>query len=280
MIKKLIIFMIIIMKKAKEHDIFSISAQFSYYIILGMFPFIFLFMTVLGYYSSYIFELMSFVESVIPPDIYNIILNILNTSIGLYNKSYISVSIIVLILSASSGSVGIIKGINKAYGCNINRNFLRRRIKGILFTFSLILALQLSFVFIIAGRQLILLLQSISILTNFFVLIIQILRYVLPVASFILIFSLSYKFLPYEKVSLKSVLPGAIFSTFGWILGSLIFSFYMSQKTKYYNNIYGNLSGFFILLIWIYLSSFIFLLGAEINAQCLNKKVSFKRKSE
>lgn len=278
MVKKFLIYILVILKKAKEDDIFSISAQFSYYIILGIFPFIFLLISILDYYSSFIYELLSFVKSVIPADIYNIILNIINTSIGSYNKPYISVSIIVLLLSASSGSVGIIKGINKAYGCQIRRNYLRIRIKGIIFTFSLIFAFQLSFLFIIAGRQLILLLQSITILTQLFVLIINILRYLLPITAFILIFSLAYKFLPYEKVSFNSVLPGAIFSTFGWISGSLMFSFYISSRIKFYNNIYGNLSGFFILLVWIYLSSFIFLMGAEVNALFLNNKISFKRK--
>ncbi len=277
MIKKFLVYLILIIKKAKDDDIFSISAQFSYYIILGIFPFIFLFMSLLGYYSSSIYELLNFIKSVVPPEIYTAILNIINISVGSYNRSYISVSIIVLMLSASSGSVGIIKGINKSYGCNIRKNFFRNRIKGIIFTFSLIFAMQLSFIFIIAGKHLISFLKSITILTQFFVVLIEILRYILPMTAFILIFSLAYKFLPYERVRLKAVLPGAIFSTLGWISGSLLFSYYISSRIIYYNNIYGNLSGFFIFLIWIYMSSFIFLMGAEINSTFIDKKISFKR---
>jgi len=278
MIQKIIIYLLTIIKKAKEDDIFSISAQFSYYIILGIFPFVFLFMSILGYYSSPVYELLGFIKSVIPTDIYNIILNITSVSISSYDKSYISVGIIALVWSASSGSVGIIIGINKAYGCQLKRNYIRIRIKGLLFTFSLIFALQLSFVFIIAGGNLIVFFQSISIFTEFFVLIINILRYLLPIMYFILIFSLAYKFLPYEKVSFNSVIPGAVFSTLGWILGSLLFSYYIVSRSTFYNNIYGNLSGFFIFLIWIYLSSFIFLMGAEVNALILKKHISLKRK--
>lgn len=277
MIRKIILYFFLIIKKARADDIFSISAQFSYYIILGIFPFAFLMMSILGYYSHLIYELLSFIKSLIPTDIYTIILNITNVSISSYNKSYISVSIIALFLSASSGSVGIIKGINKAYNCQLSKNYIRIRIKGILFTFFLIFALQLSFIFIIAGKHLITLLQSISIFTQFFVIIIKILRYLLPIVAFILIFSLAYKFLPYEKVSLRSVLPGAVFTTLGWIVGSMIFAYYIGNRSSFYNNIYGSLSGFFILLIWIYLSSFIFLMGAEVNALFLNKKISFKR---
>jgi membrane protein len=267
-----------VIKNSAEDDIFATSAQFSYYIILGTFPFIFLLMSMLGYYSANIYELLYFIKSVIPADIYNIIINIINVSISSYNTSYISVSIVALLISASSGSVGIIKGINKAYGCCFKNNYFRIRLKGLLFTIFLMIALQLSFLFIIAGNLLIELIQRIKIFTTFFVLIINILRYILPILSLILIFSLVYKFLPFEKVNSSSVIPGALFSTFGWIIGSSLFSHYIGQKSTYYNNVYGGLSGLFVLLLWIYLLSFIFLLGAEINALILKDNISFKRK--
>ncbi|MDD2494113.1 MAG: YihY/virulence factor BrkB family protein [Tissierellia bacterium] len=278
MIKKTIYYILAIIKNAAEDDVFSTSAQFSYYIILGAFPFAFLLITMLDYYSASIYELLYFIKTFIPTNIYNIIINTINASINTYNKSYISVSIVALLISASSGSVGIIKGINKAYGCCFNNNYLRIRLKGILFTLFLIFAFQLSFLFIIAGDFLIRLIQNIRIFTDFFVLVINFLRYLLPILAFILIFSVTYKFLPFEKVSSKSVIPGAIFSTFGWIISSSLFSRYIESKGSYYNNIYGSLSGFFVLLLWIYLSSFVFLLGAEINAFILKENISFKRK--
>lgn len=267
-----LIYIIKFLRKIKHDDIFSISAQFSYYIILGIFPFIFILMSLLGRYSSFIYELLLTVESLIPHDVYKIIYNIADDSINSFNTTYLQASIVALIWSASSGSVGIIRGINKAYDCPVKSNFIAIRIKGIFFTISLIFSLQLSFVFIIAGKQLILFLQKISILTNYIFIVINITRYLIPILIFFLIFSFTYRFLPCEKVKYKSIISGALFATLGCVIGSMLFSLYIDTKIMFYNNIYGNLSGFFIFIIWIYLSSFIFLLGAEINAFNSKKK--------
>jgi membrane protein len=80
-----------------------------------------------------------------------------------------------------------------------------------------------------------------------------------------LIFSAAYKFLTYEKVSFSFVMPGAVVSALGFIGGSMVFSNYISTKAKYYDSIYGNLSGLIIFLIWLFILSTIFLTGAEIN---------------
>nr|WP_312577467.1 YihY/virulence factor BrkB family protein [Sedimentibacter sp.] len=255
-----------LLKKLGEDDIFSLSAQFSYYIILGIFPFIILLISIFGYYTSILYYLLDASKLIIPQDAYNIISNIVKQSDGYYNKSYMSVSILALVWSSSSGSVSIIKGINKAYDYPIRRNYFFIRIKGILFTSALMFSLQIVFFFIVAGNHLIFWLQQISVLSDIMVYIINILRYVLPLALLVIIFSFTYKFLRYEKVRFRTVLPGAVFATFGCIIGSVLFSNYINRKSIFYDNIYGSLSGVFILLIWIYMSCLIFLLGAEINA--------------
>ena len=69
----------------------------------------------------------------------------------------------------------------------------------------------------------------------------------------------------YEKVNFSFVFPGAAVSTLGFVIGSVIYSGYISTKIKYYNSIYGNLSGLIVFLIWIYMLALIFLVGAEVN---------------
>jgi membrane protein len=259
-----------VLKTIDEDDLFSLSAQFSYYIIIGIFPFIIMLICIFGYYTSFFYYLLDSSKSIIPPDAYQIILNIAEESTGCYNGSYMSASIIALIWTASSCSVGIIKGINKAYNYPNKKNYFFIRLKGISFTLALMFSIQVVFLFIVAGNQFILFLQRISLLTDVLIIVINIFRYAFPLALLIIIFSFTYKFLRYEKVSFRSVLPGAIFATFGCIIGSVLFSLYINKRSIFYNNIYGSLSGVFVLLIWIYLSCLIFLLGAEINSLIAN----------
>lgn len=62
------------------------------------------------------------------------------------------------------------------------------------------------------------------------------------------------------------VSAGALLGTVLWILSSLLFSFYVSNFASYYQ-IYGSLGAVIILLMWFWISTFIVLLGAKLNAE-------------
>ncbi len=258
-------------------DIFALSAQFSYYIILGIFPFIFLFVIFLGYYSNLLFDTLYEIKHLIPTEIYNLFLNLVSDSVSNYKSPYFSASIIVLLWSASSGSVGIIKGINKAYDSEIRRNYIFLKFFGLLFTLALMISFQIVLVFIVIGKYVIELLITFANIPNIIVSIVKIIRYAFPVILLIVMLSLVYKFIPNKKIKFSLVLPGAFIATFGCLISSMCFSTYVNLRSTYYNNIYGNLSGLFIFLLWIYMTSFIFLLGNEINAFFLKEEITFKK---
>ena len=138
--------------KISDDDIFALSAQFSYYIILGIFPFIFLFVIFLGYYSNLLFDTLYEIKHLIPTEIYDLFLNLVADSVSNYKSQYFSASIIVLIWSASSGSVGIIKGINKAYDSENKKNYFFMKTFGILFTLALMISFQIVLIFIVIGK--------------------------------------------------------------------------------------------------------------------------------
>lgn len=84
----------------------------------------------------------------------------------------------------------------------------------------------------------------------------------------IFMFALIYRFsLPRNAkldLSLREALPGAVFTTLGWILSSNIFSYYVNNFGNY-SNTYGSLVGVILLIIWLYLTSLLIILGGELN---------------
>jgi membrane protein len=62
------------------------------------------------------------------------------------------------------------------------------------------------------------------------------------------------------------VTAGSLFATLMWLLVSAGFSYYVSGFANY-DKIYGSLGAVIVLLFWLYLSFYVFLLGAEINAE-------------
>ena len=74
------------------------------------------------------------------------------------------------------------------------------------------------------------------------------------------------------KTKLRSVLPGALFTSIIWLVGSFLFGWYISNFGNY-NKTYGSLAGIIILFLWLYITSFIIIIGAEINAIIHQRKV-------
>ncbi len=86
--------------------------------------------------------------------------------------------------------------------------------------------------------------------------------------SFTLIYffvKILYTIAPSALVKSKSVTKGALFTTIGWIVATLIYSFYVSNIARY-DIFYGSLSSIIVLMIWVYILSSILVIGICINA--------------
>ena len=70
---------------------------------------------------------------------------------------------------------------------------------------------------------------------------------------------------PDIKIKSKSTTSGALFTTIGWLISSEIYSLYTTYFVRY-DLFLGSISSLLILLIWVYIMSYIFSLGLIINA--------------
>ena len=82
----------------------------------------------------------------------------------------------------------------------------------------------------------------------------------------IIVFLLLYKLLPNTRTYWKYIWPGALFSAVLFEIARSLFMFYLVSFANY-QLIYGSISSIIILLIWIYYSAFILILGAEFAFQ-------------
>ena len=73
-----------------------------------------------------------------------------------------------------------------------------------------------------------------------------------------------------EKFKRASALPGTFFFCSFWLLGSWGFSVYVNNL-KTYNMVYGTIGAFAVLMVWLYYTSMLILVGGEINSQIYNR---------
>ena len=90
-------------------------------------------------------------------------------------------------------------------------------------------------------------------------------------SSYIYKFKIIYIYSPNRTIPSKSVNKGATFTSVLWVAITALYSFYITHLTKY-NIFYGGAANIIILMLWIYLMSYIFVLGMSINASYLKSQ--------
>jgi len=76
---------------------------------------------------------------------------------------------------------------------------------------------------------------------------------------------LLYKLAPHHKMRWRRCIPGALFSAFGWLAVSLAFSAYLRVAFGA-NQILGAIGGGLVMMVWLYMLSWVLLVGGELNA--------------
>jgi membrane protein len=89
-----------------------------------------------------------------------------------------------------------------------------------------------------------------------------------PISLLLIYFNIKliYTISPNKTIESKTVTVGALFTTVLWIILTRIYSYYVSNFSNY-DIFYGSLSNIIILLLWMYLLSYVFVIGLSINAQ-------------
>ncbi len=99
----------------------------------------------------------------------------------------------------------------------------------------------------------------------------RIMQVILPILISMIVFTLIYKYMPNKNIPLMSASFGAFFAAIFWEAAKLLFEIYVRNYTNY-TKIYGSFGTLAIAVFWIYYSSFILLLGAEIGCAFDEKK--------
>lgn len=271
--KKWFVFLEQLILRFEDDGVTEIGAQLTYYLTLSIFPFIIFFLNLLQYTPLADINVLNSILSPLPVETQNILSEIINGIMENSNAALLSFGAIGTIWSASNGIMAVIKAVNRAFDVDEDRPYFKLKGLSIIFTIGLFLILILAFGVLVFGKVIVN--QIFKSYNWVFSIIWNILRILIPLGFMILMFALLYKFAPAVKnkidLKLKDTVPGSIFTAIAWILLSVGFSFYVNNFGNY-TKTYGSLGGIIILLIWLYMSSIVIVLGAEVNAVLLSMK--------
>jgi len=273
--KKPFIFLDQIIYRFIDHNLIGSAAELAYFLFLSIFPFLIALLNILNNFSltrtEYILDIIRYA----PEDIQSIIEAFINDLNFGSREGLLPIAVIGGVIAASTGFRAIIRALNRAYEYAENRGFFKKLGLSVLFTIILIFMITVIFVGLVFSEQIGKLIFQMFNVEVFFLMTWKYLRLLISFIFMIIIFALIYKYSPNIKdtdsISLKSTFPGAIFGSSSWIVLSLIFSYYVSNFGRY-SVTYGSLGGVIILLIWLFISSMVIILGGEINVALINLK--------
>lgn len=249
--------------KITEDHISAYAAQSAFFIMLSLVPILLLLMTLVRFTPITQADIMAAAYELFPKTVSSTIISIVN-EVYSQTGTAISVSLLVALWSAGKGVLAVSNGLNTIRGQIETRNYIFLRLRAAFYTVLFLLAIILSLVLLGFGN-------SISMLVNQYVPVLQyITDFIIEIRTIVMILVLSvfslciYMFLPNHRRKLRSQLPGAVFTAFGWTLASFIFSIYM-DIFKGFSNMYGSLTTIVIIMLWLYFCMYVMLLGGEIN---------------
>lgn len=251
--------------RIQDDEVPAMGAQLTYYLILAFFPFLIFVIAVLSFTDLSVQNVIHYIQLVLPEMSASTITDAFAEIQQSRSGSLLSFGLLITLWSASNGISAVMKALNKAYDAEETRPFWKVKAISLVFTIVLAVVIVSSFVMLVFGRVIGDKLYKFTQLPGSFDQIWAVAQFALPIVMMIVVFALLYLFIPNLKLKFKEVIPGAVFSTFGWIAISLLFSFYVNNFGSY-SKTYGSIGGIIVLLTWLYLSSITIVLGGEINA--------------
>lgn len=254
--------------ESKKDNVSMLAAGLAYFAFLALFPALIAAVLVYGLLADPA-EVQQQVEdfsAALPADAQSLIAEQMR-SIATTSDGALGIGLVIALLGAlwsvSGGVTNLINATNLCYDEEETRGFVKLRALGLLLTVGAIVFITVA-VTLVAVAPVILNVLNLGIVGE---VLFQIGRWLLLVVLVMAALAVVYRVAPdRDAPKLRWVSVGAIVATVIWVVASVGFSVYVDNFGSY-GDTYGALAGVIVLLLWLFISAYIVLLGAEINAE-------------
>ncbi|HET6625772.1 MAG TPA: YihY/virulence factor BrkB family protein [Nocardioidaceae bacterium] len=255
-------------KESKTDQVPLLAAGVAFFSFLSLFPAMIAAVMVYGLVADpkTVAEQAKQLTEALPKDAASLITGQMQAIIDTPQQSLglgLAIALVLALWSASGGVGNVITAINVAYDEEETRGFVKRKLLALGFTLGAIVFAVVAIVLIAVTP--VLLDQFIP--DGALRLLLEVARWVGLLLAVMVALAVLYRFAPARDAPrLAWVSVGAVVSTVIWLLASLGFSLYVDNFGSY-GKTYGALAGVVVLLLWLWITAFVVLLGAEINAE-------------
>jgi membrane protein len=257
---------------------FTMAAAMSYYFLLALFPLLIFLSAMLGYLPiPHLFDqLLDLLAIVVPPAAMQMVERLLAGLLTPHRGGLLSFGLLSYLWTASGGFAASIEALNVAYDVEKSRSWWRDRLQALLLTLTTGVLILFGLLLIIAGPHFGNILTLLLPIPQGFGDIWPILRVVTIFVIFVGAVELQYYLAPNRKQHFMDTFPGSVVAVTGIFISSAGLGYYVSHLSNY-NRTYGPLGAVIILMLWFYVVAFLFIVGAELNAELLKLEAIWRR---
>jgi membrane protein len=262
-----------------RHHTLQVAAALSYYFALSAFPALILLSAIIGLIPlpELFNHVLSLMARLLPPDTMQSVYSVLQDVLSAHRVRWLSFGMVGTVWMGSSAFDAIIEALDIAYDANDDRPYWKTRLLAVglaaMSGGSLLIALAVMMLGPRFGDWL----AAHLAVSSTFAMIWPVIHWTIAISFTVLAVELIYFVAPNVKQRFAATLPGAILSVGVWIGLSYLLGIYFRHFANY-NRTYGTLGGFIALLTWLCWTSFVLLVGAELNAELA--RASAKKSSE
>jgi membrane protein len=248
-------------------DCMGMAAQIAFYMLLSIFPFLLFLLSLISFLPIHDLapNVMSALADALPAEAFLLVSGTVQTVLTRHRQDLLGIGLLVALWSGSMGVGAMITTINRAYNIRPRRSMAKQKGLAIALTIALSGIMLLSTIIVLFGPRVTHeILQLLGLAGDSFNVWTR-LRLVIVFALNLGTLAILYYWGPEAHQQFRWIMPGAVTSTVLWVGASSLFRLFV-RNFGHYDATYGSIAAVIILLIWLWISGLIFLLGAEINS--------------
>lgn len=255
-------------RDSTRHHTLQVSAALSYYFVLSVFPGLIFLSAIVGFISlpDLFGHVLLLMGRLLPVDTMKVVYSVLGDVLSSHRGTWLSLGMLGMLWTTSAAFDSMIEALDIAYDVKENRPFWKTRLLAVALS-AIIGALLLSALGVMLvgprfGSWLAVRLEMSAV----FVAVWPALRWTLAICFTVLAVEVLYYLAPNVKQRFGATLPGAVLSVVVWNGLSFLLGYYFRHWANF-SRTYGTLGGFIAFMTWLYWTSFVLLVGAELNAE-------------
>lgn len=253
------------------HDVARDSAALTYYLLFAIFPLLIFVSTLLGVLELDIASITAVLAPILPSDVVDIIRTYLEYVAANQSRQLLWFSLVFSIWFPMRSTGCLMHSLRKAFGRSAPEDILLGQLRTLLFTIWMIFVIGLTLALVVVGRRALYFLSGFLPLSETFISVWGYLRFIILGLVMAISLGILYQLALGQRRPLREVLPGVGSSLAAWLLLSMAFSYYVENMARY-AQLYGSIATIVVVLLWLYMSGQVLILGAELSASLIHRK--------